>query len=455
MMPAVKIATDRFRLVIGLGETGWSVVRYLAQNQLPFAVADTRRNPPYASSLQQQLPKVSCSLGYVDEKLMQYADEIILSPGISQNEDFVLKAKALGKPIISDIALFLRSVSEPVIAVSGSNGKSTVTSLLAQMAARQGLATATGGNLGTPVLDLIRKDVTVYILELSSFQLELTHQLAAKVACLINVTPDHEERYERFQDYYHAKQKIFEKCEAAVYNKSDKLTLPLFAPQKGGTAAVGLGPPDIGEWGILTKSGEEHLAAGVEFLMPAKDVGLAGKHNLINVLMALAVASKANWSISHCLEVVREFRGLPHRCERVGRIRGVDYVNDSKATNPAATRAALDGLAGDYKHIHILLGGKSKQADFTPIRQSLEHINATAYLMGEEAGRLSQSLGVKTHIEICADMTDAFLRSSQNANSGDLVLLSPSCASFDMYDNFAARGDHFRSMVCSLEKSSI
>lgn len=455
MMPAAKITTDRFRLVIGLGETGWSVARYLAKKQLPFAVADTRKEPPYGSSFRQQLPDVPHSLGSVDDQLMRRADEIILSPGISHSHSFVVKAKAWGKPIISDISLFRNAVSQPVIAVSGSNGKSTVTSLLSFIAKQQGINAASGGNLGTAALDLMDEKVEVYILELSSFQLELTHQLAATVAGLINVTPDHNERYENFQQYYQAKQKIFERCEAAVYNKSDKLSLPLFVPQEGGATAVGLGPPDQGEWGILTRKGEDYLAAGVNLLMPVSAVKLLGKHNRINVLMALAIADKMGWPQEASLAAVRKFRGLPHRCEWVARIDGVDYINDSKATNPAATCSALEGLAPSYKRTHIILGGSGKQADFSPIKEAVTTYPTTAYLIGEEAERIKQALGNQSSIEICSDMVDAFQRASRNASQGDMVLLSPACASFDSYDSFVARGDHFKSLVAGLRKGLV
>ena len=199
MMPATKIATDNFRLVIGLGETGWSVARYLAKKQLPFAIADTRKNPPYGLSFHQEFPAVPYSLGSVDDQLIRRADEVVLSPGISHDQDFVAKAKKWNKPIVSDISIFRQEVSQPIIAISGSNGKSTVTSLLAAMAKKQCIHAATGGNLGPPALDLIADGIEVYILELSSFQLELTHQLAANVAALINVTPDHSERYGSFK----------------------------------------------------------------------------------------------------------------------------------------------------------------------------------------------------------------------------------------------------------------
>lgn len=448
-MPALKIATDRFRLIIGLGETGWSVARYLDRAGVPFAIADTRAAPPYAAELRRKLPKITCSLGGVDERILQQADEIVLSPGISHNEDFVRKAKSWGKPIISDISLFRSAVSKPVIAISGSNGKSTVTSLLAAMAARQQLNVAAGGNLGTPVLDLIRSDIHAYVIELSSFQLEMTHQLKASVACLLNVTHDHQDRYAQFIDYYRAKQKVFEKCAAAVYNKEDRLTVPLFGPAQG-SLAVGLGPPDKDELGILSKKGEPYIAAGVDLLMPVKKIRLLGKHNLLNVMMALAVAQKAAWSLAECLIAAQEFQGLPHRCEWVSKIKGVDYINDSKATNPGAACTALDALSDDHAQVHIILGGASKQADFTDMRRSIEKHKAAAYLIGEEANRLDLSLGPQIRKEICKDLEDAVLRATRQARAGDLILLAPACASFDAYSGFAARGDHFKSLVHSL-----
>ena len=450
MMPAVNIATDRFRLVLGLGKTGWSVVRYLGRRNLPFAVADTRHNPPYADRLRQELPETLCVFGKVDEGLLRRADEIVLSPGISHEEEFVKKAKSLGKPIVSDVALFRAAVTKPLLAISGSNGKSTVTSLLAAMAARQGIKALTGGNIGTPVLDLIQDDAEAYIVELSSFQLEITHQLAAAVACLINVTPDHQDRYANLTDYYQAKQKIFEKSEAAVYNKTDKLTAPLFGPARGSTA-VGLGPPDKDELGILPKKGVTYIAMGVRLLMPVDKIKLAGKHNLINVMMALGVAQKAGWELEECLQAAQEFEGLAHRCEWVARKGGVDYINDSKATNPPASCAALEAFGDQYARIHVILGGQTKGADFGSLKTCIKKYGAVPYLIGEEAQRLHATLGsAMGHGKMCQDLEDAVRQAKAAAAARELVLLAPACASLDSYDDFGARGNHFKSIVRSL-----
>ena len=456
MMAAQHIATDKMRLVVGLGQTGWSVVRYLKRCGHPFAVADTRPHPPHGQDLAQSMPEVALTTGAIPLDWVERCDELVLSPGLDPRQEFVRHARHLGKSIIGDLELFRQTVTQPIIAVSGSNAKSTVVALLSHIAQRLGLDAPSGGNLGVPVLDLLNQKADYYILEVSSFQLETVTRLGANPACLLNVTPDHLDRYANFEDYYKAKHRIFDRCRSAVFNRDDKLTRPLFAPRSK-TLRFGGGAPDIHDFGLLTKADTLYLAKGGEFLLPTNALRLRGRHNYVNVLAALAVAELAGWSQdapTQILNAVKSFAGLKHRCEWLGRHQGVDYINDSKATNPHATCAALNGLADDYQRVHILLGGSSKQADFTQLARILDRIQCMVYLIGDEGERIGRCLTPTTARALFAgqDLSAAFQHAVITANAGDLVLLSPACASYDSYRDYVQRGEHFSQLVAALTR---
>lgn len=455
-MPAQHIATDKMRLVVGLGRTGWSVVRYLKRHGHPFAVADTRSDPPHGQDLAQGMPDIALSVGKVPLDWVERCDEMIISPGLDPRLDFVRHARALGKAVVGDLELFRQAVTQPIIAVSGSNAKSTVVALLGHIAKNLGLDAPSGGNLGVPALDLLNQQAACYILEVSSFQLETGTELGADPACLLNVTPDHLDRYTSFEDYYRTKHRIFKGCRSAVFNRDDKLTRPLFAPQ-GRTLRFGSGAPDIHDLGLLTKGDQLYLAKGSRFLLPTSALRLRGRHNYSNVLAALAVAELAGWSQDDptaVLRAVQTFRGLEHRCEWIGRHRGVDYINDSKATNPQATCAALNGLAEDYQCVHVILGGSSKHADFKQLAQVLDRIQCKVYLIGEEGERIDHDLTPSTTRTLWAnhDLSAALRGAAKAARPGDLVLLSPACASYDAYRDYAHRGAHFRQLVTTMGK---
>lgn len=446
----MNIVSDRLRLVIGLGETGNSVAKYLHDQGMAFMLADTRENPPYLDEIKAQMPEVKMYLGELPESVVDMVDEVILSPGLSLSHPFVQLAKNKDKNIISDIELWRRSLDKPLIAVSGSNGKSTVVSLLSVMAESQGLKVASGGNLGHPVLDLTA-DADIYIIEISSFQLDITSNLEADVACLLNVTPDHMERYDNFQDYYQSKQRIFDQCKSVVYNRNDKLSMPLKMPAD--SVCFSSSQPDINQFGIIERQGGSYLAQGHETLMNVKDIKLIGQHNYQNVLAALAVAKLQNWQLAECLEAIRNFTGLEHRCQWVAEKHGVTYFNDSKATNPAAACASLlsmiDICSGAINNgtIHIILGGSSKNSDFSELADVISKNKVSSYLIGEEGENIYNALPQSVTKTICGDLTKAMQEISTKVEPKDAVLLSPACASFDAYDNFAARGEHFIELV--------
>lgn len=445
---AMNLVSDRLRLVIGLGETGNSVARYLHDQGMAFMLADTRENPPYLAEIKQAMPEVRVYLGECPKSVMQLVDEVILSPGLPLSHPLVRLAQEMDKNIISDIELWRRSISKPLIAVSGSNGKSTVVSLLSMMAESQGLKAASGGNLGYPVLQLDAQ-ADIYIIEISSFQLDITDNLAADVACLLNVTPDHMERYASFRDYYQSKQRIFNQCKAVVYNRNDKLSVPLKMPEK--FMGFSGGQPDINEFGIIERQDGTYLAQGHQTLINVKELKLIGQHNYKNILAALAIAKLQNWQLDQCITAIKDFGGLEHRSQLVAEKGEVIYVNDSKATNPAATHSSLLSMIEICSGtVHLILGGSSKNSDFTTLVDTIDKNKVNSYLIGEEGQVIYDALPASATKEICNDLPTAMQRIISQVQVGDAVLLSPACASFDAYDNFAVRGQHFIELVQSL-----
>ncbi|MCH9664235.1 MAG: UDP-N-acetylmuramoyl-L-alanine--D-glutamate ligase [Gammaproteobacteria bacterium] len=445
----MNIVSDRLRLVVGLGETGKSVASYLHEEGMAFMLADTRENPPHLAAIKRRMPEVRIYLGDLPKSVMQMVDEVILSPGLPLSHPIAQLARELDKPIISDIELWRRSVTRPVIAVSGSNGKSTVASLLSLMGEAQGLRVASGGNLGCPVLDL-DKQADLYIIEISSFQLDITTNLAADVACLLNITPDHMERYNSFGDYYHSKHKIFNGCGAVVYNRGDKLTRPLELP--AASTCFSGGQPDLNEFGIIERQDGIYLAHSHKTLINVNELKIIGQHNYQNILAALSVAKLQDWDLAKCLAAVKDFKGLEHRCQWVAAKNDVVYINDSKATNPEAACASLLSVAAMCRgNIHMILGGSCKNADFSALTAAISKVGdkkqVMSYLIGEEAENLNGVLTNTAHNEMCASLPDAMNKIVAAVKPSDMVLLSPACASFDAYDNFAARGEHFMELV--------
>ncbi len=463
MMSAEQsIATDKRRLVIGLGETGRSVAYYLKKQGLPFALADTRAEPPYARELTERMPETDIRLGEVPTEWVEKADELVISPGFDPRREMIRQAKESGKSVVGDLELFCRVATRPIVAVSGSNAKSTVVSLLSHIADSLKLNAPCGGNLGKPVLSLLDEKADLYILEVSSFQLETTDSMHADPACLLNLSQDHLDRYKNLEDYYRAKQRIFSGCASAVFNRDDKLTRPLFLPANR-VRRFGGGPPDIGDFGLLFKGEETYLACGGKFLLGTRELLLRGRHNHTNVLAALAMADLLGWldvQREAVLNACKTFRPLPHRYESAGTHTGVEYINDSKATNPGATCAALRGVAHDYKFVHLILGGSSKQADFGELAKELAKIPCRVYLIGEEGKRIREFLLPGTEYLLFSKeehrkdgLTAAFQRIAGEAQAGELVLLSPACASYDDYRDYAERGTHFKELVKSLVKT--
>jgi UDP-N-acetylmuramoylalanine--D-glutamate ligase len=447
------ITSDRFSLIIGLGKTGFACAQYLAQQGQRFQVADSRQTPPYLTQLQQQCPNIIIHLGEFEAALCVAASEIILSPGVSRQEPALRAAIAAGVTIRSDIDVFAqvaRKAGVPIVAITGSNAKSTVTSLVGQMAAEANVNVAVGGNLGDPAVSLLDDAVELYVMELSSFQLESTTALGADVACVLNVSPDHMDRYPNLMAYHQAKHRVFQACKSAVVNADDALTNPLVADTVKQTR-FSLNDPDVGQFGLRQHHGEAWLCQGLKTLLPVAEMAMVGRHNVANALAALALGQAVDLPMASMLATLRLFTGLRHRCERVAERGQVGYVNDSKGTNVGATVAALDGLAGTIDgKIILIAGGVGKGADFSDLVAPLVQCAREVILMGQDGGLIAETLGQQVPNFIVDDMAQAVALAQTHAIAGDLVLLSPACASFDAYSGFEARGDDFTQLVQAL-----
>ena len=447
------IVSDRFSLIIGLGKTGLACAQYMALQGERFQVADSRPAPPFLNQLAAEQPDTPVHLGEFPLDLCLSASQIILSPGVSMQTPALVAAAKAGVPIRSDIDLFAqaaRSAGVPIVAITGSNAKSTVTSLVGQMAKTAGLKVAVGGNLGEPSLSLLADDVDLYVIELSSFQLETTTGLGATVASVLNVSPDHMDRYANLMAYHQAKHRVFQACKAAVVNGDDALTNPL-VPGTVTQTRFSLGDPDVGQFGVRNVGGDEWLVQGLRPLLAVAEMAISGRHNVANALAALALGQAVDIPMQAMVNTLKTFTGLPHRCEPVANINGVEYINDSKGTNIGATVAAIEGLGPNLVgKIILIAGGLGKGADFSDLVGPLSRFGKHTLLIGEDAQRIEQALTGKAAFSHAKNMTEAVHMAHQQAVNGDLVLLSPACASFDAYADFEARGDHFAALVRAL-----
>jgi len=433
-------------IVVGLGKTGLSVVRHLRAQGRTVSVTDTRAAPPALAALGQLAPEVVVRTGVLDERLLGGAEAIVVSPGIAPRGAFFDAARARGLPVVGDIELFARAARAPVVGVTGTNGKSTVTTLLGRMAQRAGRRTRIGGNLGEPALELLDPDAELYVLELSSYQLDTTETLTLQAATVLNVTPDHLDRYGTAADYAASKARIFRRCATAVLNADDSLVAAM-----GTLAARRLRfslDPDSGADYTLQRHGDrEWLARGREPLLALDELKLAGRHNAANALAALALGEALALPRAAMLAELREFAGLPHRAEWVADVGGVRYINDSKGTNVGATLAAVSGLDGP---LLLIAGGDGKGQDFGPLAAALRGKVRLALLIGRDAAALGAAIGGSCEVAYCETLEQAVRGAARRARPGDTVLLSPACASLDMFRDFTHRGEVFAAAVRGL-----
>ncbi|XEG73832.1 UDP-N-acetylmuramoyl-L-alanine--D-glutamate ligase [Pseudomonas sp. abacavir_1] len=441
------IASDNFRIVVGLGKSGMSLVRFLARQGVPFAVADTRENPPELATLRAQYPQVEVRCGELDAGFLCRASELYVSPGLSLRTPALVEAAARGVRLSGDIDLFARHAKAPIVAITGSNAKSTVTTLVGEMAVAAGKRVAVGGNLGTPALDLLADDVELYVLELSSFQLETCERLGAEVATCLNVSEDHMDRYDGMADYHLAKHRIFRGARQVVVNRADALSRPLIADSVP-CWTFGTNKPDFKAFGLVEEGGEKHLAFQFEALMPVRELKIRGAHNQSNALAALALGHAVGLPFEPMLRTLREFAGLAHRCQWVGERAGVSFYDDSKATNVGAALAAIEGLGADIDGKLVLLaGGDGKGADFSALREPVAKFCRAVVLLGRDAELVGAALSDETPKVRVQTLDEAVRKAAELARPGDAVLLSPACASLDMFKNFEERGRLFARAV--------
>lgn len=436
-------------LVVGLGRTGAACARYFSDQGAHVTVTDSRAAPPGTVEV-RGLP-VELKLGGfgLTRPAGSYALAAV-SPGVSLDEAFVRELRAAGVPTLGDIEIFARAAEAPVVAITGSNGKSTVTTLLGEIAKRAGLNVAVGGNLGTPALDLLSPEVQLYVMELSSFQLETVLSLRCKAAANLNVSPDHLDRHHSFEAYAEAKSRIFIGCETAVVNRNDAETeRNVRAAQR--KVSFGLDAPMPGQYGLVQFGGDTWLACGEERLLQVSELKIYGLHNAANALAALALADAAGLPRAASLAVLREFRGLRHRCEWVAETDGVVWFNDSKGTNVGATLAALAGLP---EPIVWLGGGQGKGQDFSPLKPVLAQKGRAAIVYGQDAAQLERALAGALPVYREADLDASVRRARQTARPGDRVLLSPACASLDQFKNYEERGERFCRLVRELPRGA-
>lgn len=440
------IVSDRRTLIVGLGKTGLSCVRYLSGQGREIAVADSRLQPPGLDELKAGWPDVTVYLGEFDEDLFAGFNELVVSPGISIAEPAIAGAAARGARIRGDIDLFADAADAPIIAITGSNGKTTVTTLVGEMARAAGRNVQVGGNIGTPALDLLDQGADLYVLELSSFQLETTEELGALAATVLNVSDDHMDRYPDKMAYFQAKQRIYRGCKNAIVNLDDALSTPMardtlrflcFGFNRVNPETFSTRDDDQGTW----------ITWGLDNLLLASELQLMGRHNISNVMAALALGHAAGLAMEPMLEVARSFRGLPHRCEFVRNLNGVDYINDSKGTNVGATVAAIESLVPDSGKVILIAGGDGKGADFQPLAEPVAACCRALVLIGRDAGKISEAVGVSVPQYRATSLQEAVSLARQAAEPGDRVLLSPACASFDMFRDYNDRGEQFRALV--------
>jgi len=449
MNAAAKInsPSNDLDLVYGLGATGVSVARYMQRNGIEARYVDSRSEPPGASELCELIADAETVFGKTPKKWLKKTSRIFVSPGIADNDEYLQAARDEGIEILSDIELFVRDANAPFVAITGSNGKSTVTTLLALMCESAGVTGYAGANLGMPALDLLTKDKPdFYLLELSSFQLQRTKNLPAKVAVLLNVSADHLDWHASVDEYRNAKYRIFAEAEAAVVNRDDA-AVEQQLPEKIHRVSFGLDEPDTDQYGLREEDGQLFLARGEQILLAVEDVSMVGAHNVANALAALAAGELIGLDLSSMLQVLNQFPGLPHRMQSVARIDGVHYINDSKATNVGASIASVRSLSGP---IILIAGGQGKGGDFDQLATATCGQLRTAVLIGEDAPLLEAAFAELTPTHCVADMQAAVAYAHEIAEVGDTVLLAPACASFDQYENFAARGEDFCRLVEAL-----
>ena len=447
---------NRRAVVLGAGLTGLSLARYLAAEGAHVRVADTRAAPPLAAELAAALPGVPLVTGPFTDATFADADLVAISPGVAKDQPAVAAAVARGIELVGDIELFARALppAQKVLAITGSNGKTTVTALTGALCAAAGLRTVVAGNIGDAVLDVLARFQgpaaaelwpDVFVLELSSFQLETTWSLAPTAAAVLNVTENHLDRYAGLADYAAAKARIFAGSGVQVVNRDDALSSAMRIPGRTVESFGSSVPTGEGEWGLVRFDRTTWLARGGSLLVPADSLSLVGRHNALNALAALALTSSVARVDRAALDALKAFQGLPHRMQRIAEAGRVVYIDDSKATTVVATQAALDGIE---RPAVLIAGGEGKGQDFRALKSSVDADCRAVLLIGRDAPLIARALeGTPARVELVGTLDRAVDRAIELAEPGDAVLLSPACASLDQFANYVERGQRFAARV--------
>ena len=460
------IASDQKRLIVGMGQTGLSCARFLMAKGLSFDLCDTREVFPNQVEVEKEFPNSRVFNGKLNPQLLAQYHELIVSPGIAVSDPSIVFASLKGSRVRGDVDIFAEYVTKPVIAITGSNGKSTVTTLVGDILAAAGHKPAVCGNIGIPVLDVLLKDddYHCYVVELSSFQLETTHHLAAEVACILNLCEDHMDRYDSMMAYHQAKHRIFQGCRSVVTNREDSLTQPLVSdsmPKRSfGLRLAENAVAAKNQYAIATKtmgsdsSSVDYLMFQQEMIFPISELKIKGRHNQMNALAAIALVESlpAQFEVTHeqLAQVLSCFSGLPHRCAWIAEEEGVQYFNDSKGTNVGSTLAAIEGLANiEHKNIILIAGGVGKEQDFEPLADACQASVKQAILFGRDANVIAKDLKESTSIVVTETLEQALALAKNSARAGDVVLFSPACASFDQFTNYVKRGEFFEQLIKS------
>ncbi len=433
-------------VVVGLGKTGVSCLRYLAKRGVQVSGTDTRAVPPGLADLGDLARRLDIRVGGFDLSLLNGASQVLMSPGVSLEEPIARAARERGIEVLGDIELFARAVRAPVIGITGTNGKSTVTSLVAHMARHHGSRVLAGGNLGEPALNLLDQPVPdLYVLELSSFQLETTSSLDLAAAAVLNVSADHLDRYPSVAAYARAKQRIFARAAHSVLNADDALVVAMRSANSRSTT-FSIRREDA-DFSLVQRGAAGFLARRGEILLDVGRLKIGGRHNAANALAALALGEAAGLSIAAMLAALESFPGLPHRSAWVADVAGVRFIDDSKGTNVGATIAAV---AGSERPLIVIAGGEGKGQDFTPLAGAFRGKVRETVLIGKDADAIADALAGVCGLRRASSMAEAVEAAADIARPGDTVLLSPACASFDMFRDYAERGDEFAAAVRGL-----
>jgi UDP-N-acetylmuramoylalanine--D-glutamate ligase len=438
----------RSNLIVGLGETGLSIAKYFVKQGIAFSVVDSRDSPPNLGVLNTLAPSVKCFVGGLDESVILSATTLYLSPGIDSRLAVFQKARNKGIKISSDIELFASHISKPILAVTGSNGKSTVTTLLAQCINECGLKALAIGNIGAPVLDHVEDKVDYYVIELSSFQLALLDQISCHTAVVLNLSPDHLDRHDGFDDYCKSKIKLYENAHNRVINVDDENVMKV---QSLASNAVTVSSESSDAKYYC--GAQNNLIVDGEVLLQASDLMLIGRHNCFNILVVLAFCDILSLPRAKVLVALKNFRGLDFRCECIAKHNAIAWINDSKATNVAASMSAIMSvLEMNPKQLVLIMGGQAKGQDFSNFALLKNSLITDVLLIGEAAEQLSEAFAQVATVTRCEDLVEAVALAHAAIKEGGVILFSPACASFDMFDNYLHRGMVFNDVIKEITK---